>query len=182
MRGAFILAYGWAILVSVSTFGVNWMAGLITLPLSLGPAYLLHRRAKTMQAGLNKFVSNFLTLAGSADEKFTYLTEDAGIAVDQKTRHVVLAKAEKLKRYPFSEIREWLTQEQTAGSSYAVGGNAMGVVLAGTQSMAAHSAAARNSGLTIRVKDMDHPEWFFQMDKPTRARWFEIFTQMVNES
>ncbi len=107
----------------------------------------------------------------------------SGIAMDIKARKIAVASKNACKIYDFDDIRGFRSSFQSGGQVQAFGNVG---VNANMQMAAANiGTGLRNysqSGLFVRVRDVDHPEWQIQgIDAKHAARWMEIFEQYVNE-
>ena len=133
--------------------------------------------------------------------KYKYAWDGNGIAVSPESRSLFLTTQIKdsvvRKSYNFSDVREWgynivttasKTQENIDGTrgilgaisscSHAVGRNV-------TESIA-FEHAQKQTGLWIKVADVEYPIWFvpFEFGKDMKVqilRWMEILQQCVNE-
>jgi hypothetical protein len=146
----------------------------IPLVIDLILVYVKSRNAKkvdTVRSEIAKIVGN---------SKFIHIEKDTAIALNLDQKEVLLGKPGLMKNYTYADIREWTVKEQVAGTAVGIG--VMGsIAVAGSNSSAQQDAMA-NTGLFIRVKDIDHPEWRVSMfQKADRNRWFEILTQEINE-
>ena len=79
-------------------------------------------------------------------------------------------------------MREWRTHLSTGGEVFAAGN----IGFTGISSVAAQNArVARDnrqaSGLFVRVRDIDRPEWRIDMpSEKNQKRWMEILRQTIN--
>lgn len=136
---------------------------------------------------------------------YKYLGEGYGIAVDLAKQRLILRGDSTYKKvaveYPFSDVREWGYEMPgySPESITRVYGNPGVGVTAGA--MAANIGTARrnkakrteameNTGLWVKVKDIENPKWFVRFksanlhDKDTEielVRWMEILNQCINE-
>lgn len=181
-----VMAYMWLVLV---TFGVLFMlsnkgfnSGIFGFILVWGsPALLIiwflqirpNKIAKENEEVNRKRVFD---LVGSSP-RFQHFESSTGIAVNESKGEIILsdAAAGLFKSYPFSAIRGWSLRKETveSGSVRESYENAI---------MRKDARAARNTGLFLDVKDIDHPEWRVVMKSEIdRNRWFEILKQTINE-
>lgn len=114
------------------------------------------------------------------DLKFKHFHGKTGIAIDTANREVHLKDGPNYRVYGFDQVRSWETKFQAGGQVYGGGLNGLAVNLANARSN------AENTGLFIKVKDVEFPEW--KVDFPGRAakkeltRWMEILQQTLNEA
>jgi hypothetical protein len=147
----------------------------------------------TVQKALNYTkridMNDWLKTVSNCPYKYAY--DDTGIAIDAANHSVILIqhinKLPITKIYPFNNIREWsyeipgVDTVKTFGPIHA--STAMGVF---AHNWAAQKQAHSNTGLFIRVKDIDYPEWFIKFEATTNVkkdllRWMEIFNQYIND-
>lgn len=150
------LAYAWAAFITIYavTHSNNGIKDLV-LFLSIGwiPALVVFIDNASDKAWVNRFKAH----CNGVDPKFIWRSQQQGIALDEIKGELILSAGRLIKKYPFSDVREW--QELSDGTG---------------------TYASRN-GFYIKVKDIDHPEWHLsRMNKETRKRWFEIFNQKIN--
>ncbi len=114
------------------------------------------------------------------DLRFKHFHAKTGIAVDTEKREIHLKNGANYKVYRFDEIRSWEANTQSGGMIYGGGVNALAANLANQRSN------KENTGLFIKVKDIDYPQW--KIDFPQAkarqelTRWMEILQQTLNES
>lgn len=118
---------------------------------------------------------------------YAYVRGGTGIAIDPVGRVVRLKNGRTVKEYPFTDVREWVRQ-------LATGGEVMGVYGAGAAAIGTGSAAIghnirqarenkKNTGLFIKVADINHPQWRIDMrSEKSQHRWMEILQQTINEN
>ena len=122
---------------------------------------------------------------------YKYAYDETGIAIDAANRSVILIqhinKLPITKTYSFNNIRNWSYEIPGVDAVKTFGpvdaSAAMGVF---AHNWAAQKQAQANTGLNIRVKDIDYPEWFIKFEPTTNvkkdlSRWMEIFSQYVND-
>jgi hypothetical protein len=134
-------------------------------------------------------MNDWLKTVSNCPYKYAY--DDTGIAIDAANRSVILIqhinKLPITKTYSFNNIRNWsyeipgIDAVKTFGPVDASA--AMGVF---AHNWAAQKHAHSNTGLFIRVKDIDYPEWFIKFEATTNVkkdllRWMEIFNQSIND-
>ena len=115
--------------------------------------------------------------AFSKGYKYSFSNSGTGIAISPERKIVKLKLKNNVKEYPFSDVRKWET-------NISSGGHIMG---GGTQVLGHNIRTNRKnkveSGLFIKVKDIDNPEWrIAMMNKKEQNRWMEILQQTMNES
>ena len=113
--------------------------------------------------------------------------EGSGIAVDIKNRVIVVASGGKARAYSFDDVRGWETKRFEAGqivtTAGGVGAPAIVAAAADGIRVAAHNAGAQlraqmQSGLFVRVRDVENPVWQIHMRQQTLLdRWAEILSQ-----
>jgi hypothetical protein len=106
--------------------------------------------------------------------------EASGIAIDLKSRVLILVSAGNAAVYPFDQVREWEAKRVEACQVVAVGTGVAGAMQVGGHNAGAMIRALRQSGLFIRVRDVENPVWQIHMYKqPMLNRWFEILNQAL---
>jgi hypothetical protein len=114
------------------------------------------------------------------DLRFKHFYAKTGIAVDTEKQEVHLKDGANYKVYRFDEIRSWEANTQSGGMVYGGGVNAFAANLANQR------ANRENTGLFIKVKDVDFPQWKIEFPqakaKQELTRWMEILQQTLNES
>lgn len=113
--------------------------------------------------------------------RYAYFCKDTGLAVDTDKRIVRLQNGRSIKEYAFAEVREWRSNIVSGGQLAGMGGYA-GIAIAG-QNARIERENRKETGLFLKVKDLDRPEW--RIDMPNRdhqVRWMEILQQTINES
>lgn len=129
------------------------------------------KKAKDVRGEIAEIIGN---------SKFIHIEKDTVIALNQAQKEILLGKVGLMKKYPYADIREWTVKEQTAG--VVVGMNFTSTLAAAGANLGAQQSAMANTGLFVRVRDIDNPEWrVSMMQKADRNRWFEILTQEINE-
>lgn len=112
--------------------------------------------------------------------KYKHFYAKTGIAIDTEKREIHLKDRSTYKVYRFDQIRTWESNVQTGGGVY---GGGMNGVMANLANANANNA---RTGLFIKVKDVDFPEWKIEFPlgsaKKELARWMEILQQTLNES
>lgn len=152
--------------------GVLWSA-----PLSFGPVWFSYRRAKRKQAKLDAYVASFLTALGHTDERWMLPSPAGSIGVNREARVLALGDGVAVKAYPYDDARGWNSREETPQKS----SSPLMPVSSGLSNIGEALGAAARSGLVVRVRDVDRPEWFIRMDAAHRARWTEILEQELAE-
>jgi hypothetical protein len=182
------LAYGW-----IATFGAGLVlsfpkqirdygffsgifmtaVGFVILVL---PVLLFIRKVNRAKRAWPETLKQARRSLGDSKDIISYETDyqtGHAILVNPTARSAVLIRTPKLvKKYSLDDIREWATQT-------------VDTQLFTTNALVAAGAAAKqaaNTGFVLRVKDIEHPEWFISMHSSNdRARWMEIFNQAINE-
>lgn len=126
---------------------------------------------KSIPNGIPEIVSTF---------KYKHFHGKTGIAIDTDKQEVHLKDRANYKVYKYNDIRTWESNVQTGGQTYGGGLNVVAANLANARQI------TENTGLFIKVKDIDFPEWkiSFPMKsvKNDLNRWTEILRQTLNES
>ncbi len=168
--GIVVFNYGW---------GVGGVVGLLVhltgIVLALWGGWSLFRSflggIKNIPQGIPESVSEL---------KFKHFYKNTGIAVDTENKEVHLKDRSNYKIYKFDQIRSWETNVQTGGQVYGTG---LAAIAANFESA---NANKNNTGLFVKVKDVDFPEWKINFPigsaKKDLARWMEILQQTLNES
>ena len=149
-----------------------WPAGIVLVVWSAVSMFKnLTSKNKPAPRGMPDFVNEL---------KFKHFYARTGIAVDTKKQEVHLQDKSNYKVYRFDEIRSWEANTQSGGLIY---GSGMNVLMA---NLANQRANKENTGLFIKVKDVDHPQWKIEFPpakaKQELTRWMEILQQTLNES
>jgi hypothetical protein len=107
----------------------------------------------------------------------------SGIALDITNQKIALCDKKACKVYGFADIREFRSSFQTGGQVMAFGNVGVNANMQmATANLGTMLKNYSSSGLFIRVRDIDHPEWQMTGIKEKQAkRWMEIFEQHVNE-
>ncbi len=147
-------------------------AGIVLIVWSAVSTYkTLKGKEKSAPPGLPDFVK---------DLRFKHFYAKTGIAVDTEKREVHLKDRGNYKVYKFDEIRSWEANTQSGGMIYGGGMNVLAANLANQR------ANKENTGLFIKVKDVDYPQWKIEFPpakaKQELTRWMEILQQTLNES
>ena len=112
--------------------------------------------------------------------RFKHFYAKTGIAVDTEKREVHLKDKAHYKVYRFDEIRSWEANTQSGGMIYGGGVNAF------VANLENQRINRENTGLFIKVKDVDYPQWKIEFPKAKAkqelTRWMEILQQTLNES
>ena len=174
--------------ISFAFFTLMWLDGKISLPgavmlIAVGFAVpiVINRKNQKGTSQLENIRKEIAEIVGNS--KFIHIENNTVIALNQAKKEVLLGKVGLMKKYPYADIREWTVVKETAGESVPVYGLGAANVIAAAASQAGSDArAAANTGLFIKVRDIDLPEWKIEMrNKDDRSRWFEILTQEINE-
>ena len=164
------------VLLNASQWGVLSLllqpAGLVLVVWS---AIRIFKSFKTGKAAAPSDLPDFVK-----DLRFKHFYAKTGIAVDTEKREVHLKDRANYKVYRFDEIRSWEANTQSGGMIYGGGINVLAANLANQR------ANKENTGLFIKVKDVDMPQWKIEFPpsaaKKELTRWMEILQQTLNES
>jgi hypothetical protein len=175
------LALGWGIfcfpLVIYAFTQGGFILGMCALAVIAGPCIAL------MWSGVNArlaWVREFSEFAKPAS-RLIHIEKLTGIALDTTARVVYVGHGDLSKAYSFEDVREWNSRHETAGEFVGAGNIPSALNALGANLRASRQAAA-NTGLFLRVRDTNAPEWRISMKrKADRDRWFEILTQAINE-
>lgn len=116
----------------------------------------------------SKEKDDFYTFCGGKEKlKYEYNNNGLGIAIDSNTQTLFLKKGKALKKYAYTDVRDW----STGSDNVTVGAN----------TGFTREVQSRRDYLVIHIKDVDYPEWKFVVDSSTSSRWFEILNQEVNK-
>lgn len=114
------------------------------------------------------------------DLKFKHFYAKTGIAVDTEKQEIHLKDRSNYKVYRFDQIRSWESNVRTGGGVYGGGMNGVAANLANMR------ANRESTGLFIKVKDVEFPEWKIEFPlgsaKKELTRWMEILQQTLNEA
>ncbi len=122
-----------------------------------------------------ELMNDLVALAPDAPENLRHCLLDTGIAIDPKAKRIALMRRGKRKVYDFSEVREyrWSVQQ---GGGYA--GAAPLDFSALRENIRVSRSNRENTGLFIRVRDIESPEWQILFKKKNDLRrWYEILEQ-----
>lgn len=109
--------------------------------------------------------------------------DGSGIAIDVTNRKIVLARKKLQKIYDFAEIRAWRSSFHSGGTTQLFGHAGPAVQMqAGIANLGVLAGNYMESGLFLRVKDIEHPEWQITgISEQQAVRWFEILEQHLND-
>jgi Domain of unknown function (DUF4755) len=130
----------------------------------------------------------FLNVPIVAEAEYKHVFSNTAIALNKKQRKVILASGGSMKSYDFSQIKSWKYEMYDSGPTYGTGADGLSQAIRVTAEGMKYNNA--NSGLFIRVKDVEFPEWriafnFADTKKPAKQemlKWMEIFDQFVNQN
>ena len=103
-------------------------------------------------------------------------------------KRIYLRKDDYSKSYAFSDVRSWNTNLQTGGSHIYGGGQVLHALAVGSANKKQEKFNSENTGLFVKVKDINIPEWRIRfssnesIEKGEQTRWMEILTQVLNEN
>lgn len=113
----------------------------------------------------------------NARYKHIYLT--TAIAVRPDKKKIFLVNGSKIKYYKLSDVREW--RYELHKNSGLVSGSGL---MSHMDSISSSIKNGESSGLFIKIKDVDHPEWYIRFEseeiKGSVVKWMEILDQVVN--
>lgn len=119
--------------------------------------------------------------------KYKHLWEGYGIAVDVEGKQVHLrgfCKGEPIERaYPFSDVRSW--RYCISNTNVTTTATGLAAVSALGDTLSAVRNDAKETGLFIRVKDIDVPEWKIGFKRSSDLeivlqQWMETLEQTIN--
>ena len=120
--------------------------------------------------------------------KYKFSGEGTGIALDEVENKIHLRRDDYSKSYAFNDVRSWNTNLQTGGSHIYGGGQVFHALAVGSANKKQEKSNSENTGLFIKVKDINTPEWRIRfssnesVEKAEQTRWMEILTQVLNEN
>lgn len=121
-----------------------------------------------------KSAANNAVFAGAA---YSFTDKDTGIGIYPDKRTVLLMQGKNRKEYGFADVRGWETNLQTGGNVVGQG------VQVASHNLRTALENKKASGLFVKVRDIDHPEWRINMLKTEdQKRWMEIMRQLINEN
>ena len=112
--------------------------------------------------------------------KYSHHFKHTGIGICPILRQLHLYDEGVCKVYDFADVREW-------SYNFSNGGVVVGTGVAAAAALAANNRQNVNdSGLFIKVRDVEHPKWQirFQHNKHTEkelSKWMEILNQSIND-
>lgn len=172
----------WAIFWSFAIqFASGYAGKLGAAALAWGPAILLAWFAVARALRRERLHDEALSAIGVAKGTgFDHAEDGSGIAINPKSKSIVLVGDGGYRTYGYGEIRSWVNQDERPSgvAGYGVGGS----VQAAAHNVRAAREAAANTGLFVEVRDVERPRWRVAMkDRTTRARWMELLRQEINE-
>ncbi len=198
---AIFIGIGFSIYIGVES--ESWAMFLIFLAIStVGIGIALAKINKHLTTA--SFVNMDAWLSTVAQCQHKYAWDGFGVALDTSSRIIYLKSYTEDKRpiasqYSFSDVREWgyeIPGMTTVTAGHVVGGGLQGAganignaIGAGAMNLANAFQAANNTGLWIRVKDINFPKWFIRFPrdgnntKLAEAKlnvWMEIMEQTFN--
>jgi len=171
-----IVAYAWAALYTIMAIGQNnppiWRLTLLLF--GWIPVIIMQSCSFIVNRGIKEWQKEFGSFAGNPDPKFLYTYEKSGIALNEADSELILGKDKAFKKYAFHDVREWEIKHFTPGR--VEGGGLQGI----SAQVGEIYRAKANSGLFIRMKDIEYPHWSIIMDINQQNRWYEILNQKIN--
>jgi Domain of unknown function (DUF4755) len=171
IKNSVILIFG----IFLLTYRESGGAQFLGLVLIMWSGWCLLRIFTSTSGALTNEIS-----AKFSNFKYKHIHEKTGIAIDTDKQEVHLKVDDHYKVYKYNEIRTWESSLSTGGQVYGKGLS----VIAANVSTARQNA--NSTGLFIKVKDIDFPEWKISFPlksaKNDMNRWMEILSQTVNES
>lgn len=163
-RLGFGQAFVWSVLylVGVAFFGIGHMVVLLLW-------------CETRPAKPDDLLDALVSLAPNAPTSLRYCLLDTGIAIDPASKKIALMRRGKRKIYDFADVRDYRWSIQQGGGYSGVGPldfSALG------ENMRISRNNRENTGLFIRVRDIEVPEWqILFRRKSEMQRWYEILQQ-----
>lgn len=147
---------------------------------AFGPLALVFWTLKRRAGKWKSVYADMLRDAGVAQGAgYDWFEDGTGVALNRQARTLTLLANGAWKTYPLAEVREWETRVERGGK--AVGFGVQGELQAFAANASASQQALANTGLFVRVKDVERPMWRVSMSQAVQARWMEILRQEINE-
>lgn len=142
--------------------------------------WVISRITGKIRSTKNKLDSEKLFYQASKNCKYRIFNDQTGLALNPTEEKIILANGKLLKEYHFNDIRGWESMFQSGGFSISPG---VGSAFYNKGQIENNKA---NTGISFRVKDIDHAEWFVRFPyegdiKANLAKWNEILTQYVRD-
>ncbi|MDO4794725.1 MAG: DUF4755 domain-containing protein [Brachymonas sp.] len=142
--------------------------------------WIISRIIRKINSTKNKMDSEQLFFRASKNCKYRIFNDQTGLAVNPAEEKIILINGKLIKEYHFNDIREWRSMFQSGGFSIGPG---VGSAFYNKGQIENNKA---NTGISFRVKDIDHAEWFVRFPyegdiKANLAKWNEILNQYVRE-
>lgn len=178
------LGAAWIVVLLMNLMGLR-LGGFVQTTTSalvvISVVLLLIKFAQSSAA--NAAVERARADAFAKDARYVHRHEGTAIAICMDESLVRLKYGTTEKSYAFSDIREWERKWLTGGHVVGYAGS----VAAGAAQAGANARINREnkqgSGLFIRVRDIDHPQWRIAFPNQNELmRWHEILQQTVSES
>jgi hypothetical protein len=182
--GWLMIIFGTLFLLGAISPGDYGVSRAIWVVVGLPLVHFGYKRAFAKKIADKSAKDEFNSLAFVKGADYSNVYGDTGIAINKSEKKVLLASAEHVKLYDFSQIKSWRYELNTGG--FATGGGLAGVGL----NVAQNRLNQVSSGFFVVVKDIDYPEWRVAFDpsskerspKQEMLRWMEIFDQYVNRN
>ena len=171
-----------AIIGTIAAIAVKGTAQtLVAAAIAFAPLALTLRSKRAARADSAKLFAAACEAVGvPLDAKFTHMEAGTIIVLNPARRRIALSARGEAKVYGYDEVREWSAQKESRGGAVGIG--VAGTIAAGSASIAASKQADLNTGLFLKVRDVDHPLWRISMfEASDRARWAEILRQELSE-
>lgn len=163
------------LLVSIIPYIIS---GPVKLIVSIVIGYYIYKHLTKESDGQKQSRSLFSDIANNMKYVSEHSKSETGIAINPETEKIILKKKELTKEYSFSDVRSWESNyvNPTSGM-YVTGG-----LSAASQNLLQNKINQSQTNLTIRVKDIENPEWKIYFKNPAQdlPKWMEIMQQYVN--
>ena len=176
--------------IYVGIMAASFIAFFVALGASIGAIFVVDRMIdKAGRINMDAWLSK------NDGCKYKYAWDGDGIAVDtgKKVIHLTakFARNHVSKTYSFEDVREWGFEAPGSSETKTYGRVGLQVT---TQVMTENAVSMlksiENTGLWIKVRDIEFPRWFIRFhgksaqDKGTireLEKWMEILSQNINE-
>jgi hypothetical protein len=110
------------------------------------------------------------------EPKYYFLEESLGVGLSNDFKSIALVSRHISKVYNLDQLRGHEISDVKPGGVWATGN--ISVMQAAIINSKMKAEAKNESGLFIKVKDIDNPEWYIKMDSSNQKRWHEILNQL----
>lgn len=154
------------------------IAGPVKLIISIIIGYYVYKHLTKESDDQKQSKSQFSDSATNMKYVSEHSKSETGIAINPETEKIILKKKELTKEYNFSDIRSFESNYVDPRSGMYVSGGLNSL----NQNLAQSAMNKRQTNLTIRVKDIENPEWKIYFKNPAQdlPKWMEIMRQHVN--